>query len=69
MQRLTQLKGEYERWQALDSQITTLIELQALADAEDKGYLIHGVFLSFGVFITMRQQKCENKKSRDSKKY
>ena len=39
MQRLTQLKGEYERWQALDSQITTLIELQTLADAEDDSSL------------------------------
>lgn len=34
MQRLTHLKGELERWINLESQITALIELQALAEAE-----------------------------------
>ncbi len=35
MQRLTALKAELDRWQSLESQITTLVELQELADAED----------------------------------
>jgi peptide chain release factor 2 len=35
MQRLTRLKGELDRWHGLESQITTLVELQQLADAED----------------------------------
>src|SRR5262245_6972993 len=35
MQRLTRLKGELDRWHGLESQITTLIELQQLADSED----------------------------------
>jgi peptide chain release factor 2 len=35
MQRLTRLKEEVERVTSLESQIGTLIELQALADAED----------------------------------
>jgi peptide chain release factor 2 len=35
MQRLNRIKGEAERVTSLESQITTLIELQALADAED----------------------------------
>ncbi len=35
MQRLTRLKGELDRWHSLESQITTLAELQQLADAED----------------------------------
>ena len=39
MQRLTQLKAEVERGQRLDGQITTLIELQELADAEDDSSL------------------------------
>lgn len=39
MQRLTQLKSEIGRWQALEGQIDALIELQALADAEDDSSL------------------------------
>jgi peptide chain release factor 2 len=39
MQRLTRLKGELERWNGLESQITTLVELQELADAEDDNSL------------------------------
>ncbi|HJZ48993.1 MAG TPA: peptide chain release factor 2 [Roseiflexaceae bacterium] len=35
LQRLTRLKGELDRWHGLESQITTLVELQQLADAED----------------------------------
>jgi peptide chain release factor 2 len=35
MQRLTRLKSELDRWHGLESQITTLIELQQLVDAED----------------------------------
>jgi peptide chain release factor 2 len=35
MQRLNRLKSELERWDSLESQITTLAELQELADAED----------------------------------
>ncbi len=35
MQRLTRLKGELDRWHGLESQITTLAELQQMADAED----------------------------------
>jgi peptide chain release factor 2 len=35
MQRLTRLKGELDRWHGLESQITTLAELQQLAEAED----------------------------------
>ncbi|KPV50743.1 peptide chain release factor 2, partial [Kouleothrix aurantiaca] len=35
MQRLTALKAELDRWQSLEAQITTLVELQELADAED----------------------------------
>jgi len=35
MQRLTRLKGELDRWHGLESQITTLTELQQLANAED----------------------------------
>ena len=39
MQRLTRLKGELDRWNGLESQITTLVELQELADAEDDNSL------------------------------
>ena len=35
MQRLTQLKADLDRWNGLDNQITALIELQEMADAED----------------------------------
>jgi peptide chain release factor 2 len=35
MQRLTRLKGDLDRAQGLEGQITTLAELQELADAED----------------------------------
>ncbi len=35
MQRLNQLKADLDRWNGLESQINTLIELQAMADAED----------------------------------
>jgi peptide chain release factor 2 len=35
MQRLTQLKADLDRWNGLEGQINALIELQALADAED----------------------------------
>jgi peptide chain release factor 2 len=35
MQRLTRLKEEVDRWSGLESLITTLAELQELADAED----------------------------------
>jgi peptide chain release factor 2 len=35
MQRLTQLKAEIERWNGLEGQIDTLVELELLAAAED----------------------------------
>jgi peptide chain release factor 2 len=39
MQRLTRLKEEVERWTRLEGQITTLAELQELAEAEDDNSL------------------------------
>ncbi len=39
MQMLTQLRAELDRWANLEGQIDTLIELQALADAEDDSSL------------------------------
>jgi peptide chain release factor 2 len=47
MQRLTRLKQEVERWSALASQITTLIELQELADAEDDDSLREEIAAEF----------------------
>jgi len=35
MQRLTQLRADLDRWNGLEGQINTLLELQALAEAED----------------------------------
>ncbi len=34
MQRLNQLKAEVDRWNGLEGQITTLTELQELANVE-----------------------------------
>jgi peptide chain release factor 2 len=39
MQRLTRLKEEVERWTRLEGQITTVAELQELAEAEDDNSL------------------------------
>jgi peptide chain release factor 2 len=47
MQRLTRLKEEVDRWNGLESQITTLIELQELADAEDDDSLRYEIAAEF----------------------
>jgi peptide chain release factor 2 len=47
LQRLTRLKAEVERWSALESQITTLAELQELAAAEEDDALREEIAVEF----------------------
>jgi len=47
LQRLTRLKAEVERWMALESQITTLVELQELAAAEEDDALREEIAVEF----------------------
>ncbi|HEY3232443.1 MAG TPA: peptide chain release factor 2, partial [Roseiflexaceae bacterium] len=47
LQRLTRLKAEVERWSALESQITTLSELQELAAAEEDDALREEIAVEF----------------------